>query len=268
MKARYPGSGLEEPISHPVLTIAKDAEDLAAHAAERFIQAARDAIRRDGRFRVALSGGSTPEKLYTLLAQPGAEVDWGRSYFFLGDERFVPLDDPRSNYALIQRTLLASGRVPADHIFPVPVHLATAGAAAAAYEQMLADALGVPDRRRLPRFDLILLGLGDDGHTASLFPHAPSLAVADRWVVDSPPGTLPPPVDRITLTYPVLNAAQTIIFLVAGEKKAAVLQEVLEGRPHPEMRPAAGVRPLDGTVEWLVDEAAAARLTRRSPGWH
>jgi 6-phosphogluconolactonase len=253
-------------VNHPTLTIAQDAEDLAARAAGRFLQVARDAITRDGRFCVALAGGSTPEKLYTLLAQPeyAAQLDWSRSFFFLGDERFVPLDDPRSNFALIQRTLLASGRVPAGHVFPVPVHLPTAGAAAAAYEETLAGAFAVSHRRQPPRFDLILLGLGDDGHTASLFPHAPSLAVSDRWVVASPPGTLPPPVDRITLTYPVLNAAHRVIFLVSGEKKAAVLQEVLEGQPRPETRPAAGVRPVDGTVEWLVDEAAAHALTRRS----
>jgi 6-phosphogluconolactonase len=250
----------------PTLTIANDAEALAACAAGRFLQAAGDAIRRDGRFTVALAGGSTPEKLYTLLAQPeyAARVDWGQSALFLGDERFVPLDDPRSNYALIQRTLLAAAIVPADQVFPVPVQLATVDEAAAAYEETLAADFGVADRRRPPRFDLILLGLGDDGHTASLFPHAPSLAVADRWVVGTPPGTLPPPVDRITLTYPVLNAARRVIFLVSGEKKAAVLQEVLEGQPRPEARPAAGVRPADGTVEWLVDEAAAHALTRRS----
>jgi 6-phosphogluconolactonase len=253
-------------VTQPTLTIAKDAEDLAARAAERFLQVAGDAIRREGRFTVALAGGSTPEKLYTRLAQPEAagQVDWGRSFLLLGDERFVPLDDARSNYALVRQTLLASERVPADRVCPVPVHLATAEAAAAAYAETLAAVFDVADRRRPPRFDLILLGLGDDGHTASLFPHAPSLAVTDRWVVSSPPGTLPPPVERITLTYPVLNAARRVLFLVAGEKKAAVLQEVLEARPGPATRPAAGVRPVDGTVEWLIDEAAARTLTRRS----
>jgi 6-phosphogluconolactonase len=267
-------------VSHPTLTIAKDAEDLAAQAAGRFLHAAGEAIRRDGRFTAALAGGSTPERLYTLVALPetAARVEWRQSALFLGDERFVPLDDPRSNYALIRRTLLAAATVPADQVFPVPVHLATADEAAAAYEETLAAVFGVADRRweptpgcayalgLPPRFDLILLGLGDDGHTASLFPHAPSLAVADRWVVGSPPGTLPPPVDRITLTYPVLNAARRVIFLVSGEKKATMLQELLEGQPHPETRPAAGVRPVDGMVEWLVDETAASGLKRRSHG--
>jgi 6-phosphogluconolactonase len=253
-------------VSHPTLTIAKDAEDLAAQAAGRFLHAAGEAIRRDGRFTAALAGGSTPERLYTLVALPetAARVEWRQSALFLGDERFVPLDDPRSNYALIRRTLLAAATLPADRVFPVPVQLPSADEAAAAYGETLAVVFGVPDRRQSPRFDLILLGLGDDGHTASLFPHAPSLAVTDRWVVGSPPGTLPPPVERITLTYPVLNAARRVVFLVSGEKKAAVLQELLECQPRPELRPAAGVHPAGGTVEWLVDEAAASALTRRS----
>ena len=250
----------------PTLTIARDADDLAERAAGRFLQAGADAISQSRRFIAALSGGSTPEKLYALLAQPGtaARLDWQQCDFFLGDERFVPPDDPRSNYALVRRTLLAPGTVPADRVYAVPVQSATADAAAAAYEVTLATVFGARDRRQPPRLDLILLGLGDDGHTASLFPHAPSLAVRDRWVVGSPPGTLPPPVERITLTYPVLNAARRVIFLVSGEKKAAVLQELLEGQPRPEERPAAGVRPVEGTVEWLVDEAAASALTRRS----
>jgi len=250
----------------PTLTIANDAEDLAERAAGRFLQAAREAISQRRRFTAALAGGSTPEKLYALLAQPGYadRIDWQLCDLLLGDERFVPLDDSRSNYALIRRTLLAAGTVPADRVFPVPVQSATVEEAAAAYEETLATVFGVPDRRRPPRFDLILLGLGDDGHTASLFPNAPSLAVTDRWVVASPPGTLPPPVDRITFTYPVLNAARRVLFLVSGEKKAPVLKELLEGQPRPEIRPAAGVRPVDGTVEWLVDEAAASALTRRS----
>jgi 6-phosphogluconolactonase len=251
--------------NNPTITVCRDPDELAARAVERFVQAAGEAIRARGRFRVALAGGSTPERMYTLLAQPAeaARVDWARSFLFLGDERFVPPDDPRSNYGMVKRTLLAAP-VPADRVFPVPMHLVSPDAAAAAYEDTLATAFGVTDRRQPPRFDLILLGLGDDGHTASLFPHAASLRVEDRWVVASPPGTLPPPVDRITVTYPVLNAARQVLFLVSGEKKAPVLQEVLEGHASPDERPAAGVRPADGTVEWLVDEAAAQRLTRRS----
>jgi 6-phosphogluconolactonase len=250
---------------NPTITICKDADALATQAAERIIQAAAQAIEERGRFMVALAGGSTPEKTYTLLAQPAClpRIDWGKTYLFFGDERFVPPDDPRSNYGMVRRTLLASVPVPADHLFPVPTDRDTADACASAYAGILRAVFGATDPRRPPRFDLILLGLGDDGHTASLFPHAASLAVEDRWVVASPPGTLPPPIDRITLTFPVLNAAREVIFLVSGEKKAAVLQELLEGLPSREQRPASGVHPDDGALIWLIDEAAAQRLTER-----
>jgi 6-phosphogluconolactonase len=118
---------------------------------------------------------------------------------------------------------------------------------------------GSPDP---PRFDLILLGLGEDGHTASLFPGAASLWVTDRWVVASPPGILPPPMDRITLTFPLLNAAREILFLASGQHKAEALHDVLEGQPSPEERPAMGVCPVDGILTWFVDEVAASRPTR------
>jgi 6-phosphogluconolactonase len=214
---------------------------------------------------VALAGGSTPKKTYALLGLPeyASRINWERSDLFFGDERFVPWDDPRSNYGMVRRALLASIPAPADHLFPIPTDRATAAACASAYAGILETVFGQTDPRRPPCFDLILLGLGDDGHTASLFPHAASLEVEDRWVVASPPGTLPPPVDRITLTFPVLNAARQVIFLVSGEKKARVLQELLEGHPSREQRPASGVCPSDGALLWLVDEAAAQRLTRR-----
>src|SRR6185503_6011875 len=246
------------------LRIFKDGDELAAHAADQIVQVAREAIRVRGRAMVALAGGSTPKKSYRLLAQPPrrGRMDWAHTYLFFGDERFVPPDDPSSNFAMVQETLLKPASVPASRVFPVPTRLGSATAAAQEYAATLSRTFGVGESGDPPRFDLILLGLGDDGHTASLFPHAASLSVTDRWVVSSPPGTLPPPVERTTLTYPVLNAARRVLFLVSGEKKAAVLQELLEGQPRPEERPAAGVRPVEGMVEWLADEAAASALTR------
>jgi 6-phosphogluconolactonase len=245
------------------VTIFTDSDDLAAHAADRITQATQKAIRARGRAMLALAGGSTPEKTYSVLAQPGrrSRVDWAHTYLFFGDERFVRLDDPSSNFAMVQRTLLAPVSVPAGHAFPVPTHLGTA-AAAAEYAATLTTAYGIGDTRDPPRFDLILLGLGEDGHTASLFPGAASLRITDRWVVASPPGTLPPPVERITLTFPVLNAAREILFLVSGQNKAEALHDVLEDQPCREERPAGGVCPVDGTLTWFVDEAAASRLTR------
>src|SRR2546430_2592428 len=135
-------------MNHPTVTIARDAEDLAERAAERFLQAAGEAISGGKSFTAALAGGSTPEKLYTRLAQPeyAAQIDWQECALFLGDERFVPLDDPRSNYGLIRRSLLAAATVPADRVFPVPVQLPTADEAAAAYEETLATIFGAPDR--------------------------------------------------------------------------------------------------------------------------
>jgi 6-phosphogluconolactonase len=189
-------------------------------------------------------------------------MDWAQTYLFFGDERFVRPDDPSSNFALVRRTLLAPASVPAGHAFPVPTQLETAAAAAGEYAATLARAFGIVESRVPPRFDLILLGLGEDGHTASLFPGAASLRVTDRWAVASPPGALPPLVERITMTFPVLNAAREIVFLVSGETKAEALRDVLEGQPTREKRPAVGVRPAEGTLTWLVDEAAASRLTR------
>jgi 6-phosphogluconolactonase len=254
---------------NPVLTVCRDADDLARHAAELFVDTARQALAARGRFSVALAGGSTPEKTYALLARPerSGQLDWNRVLVFFGDERCVPYDDPRSNYGMARRSLLAAVPVPEDNVFPIPTDGPPAGCAEQ-YAATLAGAFGVPPDAPPggppPRFDLILLGLGDDGHTASLFPGAKALGETRAWVSATPPGTLPPPVDRVTLTYPVLNAARQVVFLVAGTNKAAVLGEVLEGGAPPHVHPAAGVRPSEGSLTWLIDEAAAARLTRRS----
>jgi 6-phosphogluconolactonase len=247
------------------VVICPDADRLAAEAAARVGAAAADAVRERGRFTLVLSGGSTPEKTYALLAAPGqaAPLDWSKAYLFLGDERVVPPDDPRSNYGMARRTLLDCLALPPGHVFPVPTDLPSPAACADAYAGALASFFALPPAGEPPRFDLVLLGLGDDGHTASLFPGARALDERQRWVTWSPPGTLPPPVDRVTLTYPALNAARQVLFLVAGARKAEPVRDVLEGGAAPQKRPAAGVRPKDGTVTWLLDEAAAGLLTRR-----
>jgi 6-phosphogluconolactonase len=244
--------------------ILENVADLAANAADLLVRAAQDAIRARGRAMLALAGGSTPQMTYGLLAQPDrrGRIDWPHTYLFLGDERFVPRDDPASNFAMVQRTLLTPVSLPPGHAFPVPTQLGTAAAAAAEYAATLAKAFVMGDRLDPPRFDLILLGLGEDGHTASLFPGAASLWVTDRWVVAAPPGTLPPLVERITLTFPVLNAAREVVFLVSGQNKAEALHDVLEGHPSRMERPAAWVRPADGALTWLIDRAAGSRLTR------
>ena len=249
----------------PHLVICRDAADLAVRAADLVIERAAEAVQERERFTLVLSGGSTPAKTYDHLAQPAqlSRMDWSKAYLFLGDERFVPPDDERSNFAMVWRTLLARVPVPAAQVFPIPTQGRSAAECAAAYADMLTRFAADSHATSPPQFDLILLGLGDDGHTASLFPGAEALGVRDAWVTWSRPGTLSPHVDRITLTYAVLNAARHVVFLVSGERKAETLRKVLEGPASPEQCPAAGVRPTAGTVTWLVDEAAGHLLTRR-----
>lgn len=234
---------------------AKDAEELAHTAARIIAEDAQQAIAERGRFVVALAGGNTPKTTYKYLAaEHGGKIDWTKVYAFMGDERFVAPTDPLSNYGMVRDTLLNDLQIPEEHIFPVPTGKASAIESANAYQATLREFFGTDFAP--PRFDLILLGMGDDGHTASLFPGAATLGIQDLWVVESPAGTMPPPVDRITFTYAVLNAARHVLFLVSGEKKAAALADIFENDPSPIKRPAAGVRPTDGTLTWLVDEAA------------
>jgi 6-phosphogluconolactonase len=254
-------------MSNRIIEIVADADVLARTAADRIARAARESVDRCGRFTLVLTGGSTPEKTYVCLASPerSGAVDWSRTYLFFGDERFVPPEDPASNFGMARRSLLAHVPVPAAHIFPMTTSATSAREAAEQYARDLAHFCGLPAHSSpSPCFDLVLLGLGDDGHTASLFPGKPALNESEKWVTWSPPGRLPPPVDRITLTFPVFNAARQVLFLVSGERKADVLKEVLEEKPPRDKYPAAGVSPLSGTVTWLLDAAAASRLSGQS----
>lgn len=226
-------------------------------AARRFVNAASAAVAARERCFVALSGGSTPRALYQLLAAPGwrARVPWPHLHVFWGDERLVPHEDPRSNYGMARTALLSRIAIPSDHVRPVPTDT-DAGAperVAALYEELIRRIVpGGPSAT--PAFDLVLLGLGEDGHTASLFPHSPALRVVDRLVaavILEEPG-----MPRITMTVPLLNAARLQLFLVAGVSKAAVLREVLSDRYDPERLPAQLLRPGDGSQLWLVDRAA------------
>jgi 6-phosphogluconolactonase len=212
-----------------------------------------------------LAGGSTPRKTYALLAHGEGEtnIDWSRTFLFFGDERHVPPDDPRSNFRMAQESLLAIAPIAGDQVLPIATDLPTAEQCAAAYSAALVKFFALP-AGSMPIFDLILLGLGDDGHTASLFPGAAALEVDDRIATWSPPGVLPPPVDRITLTYPALNAARQAMFLVAGANKAEALRDVVEGNATAQQRPSAGVRPESGKLTWLVDRSAAGLLKRAS----
>jgi 6-phosphogluconolactonase len=232
-------------------------------AAERVIRAAGAALAARGRFDWALSGGSTPAALYRLLASPGyaERVDWSRVHFFWSDERCVPPDHAESNFRMAREALLDAVAAPAGHIERLHVHRLEGelppSAAAQRYEAELAGSFGVQPGSGFPAFDLVLLGMGADGHTASLFPGSPALAETRRWVVANEVATLG--ATRLTFTLPLLNASRAALFVVAGADKAArVEQVVLKRAPLP--LPAQLVRPHGAEPDWLVDAEAGSRL--------
>jgi 6-phosphogluconolactonase len=234
-------------------------QDLFQAAAEEVIRAATSAIAQRGRFTIALAGGSTPRNLYTLIAaNASASLPWDQMFFFWGDERHVPPDDPESNYRMVKETLLSKVPVPAANIFRIPSENPDATADAAAYEQTLRKFFSLAPGE-FPRFDLILLGMGPDGHTASLFPETAALQEKSRLVMANWVEKLE--ANRITFTLPVLNAAGCVAFLVSGTDKAAALHEVLEGNGPAEKYPSKLVRPTDGKLIWFVDRAAASGLS-------
>jgi 6-phosphogluconolactonase len=185
-------------------------------------------------------------------------LPWDKIYFFFGDERHVPPDDPESNYRMVRESLLSKIPVPAENVFRVPAENPDASQAAEAYEQTLRKFFSPPPGQ-FPRFDLVLLGMGPDGHTASLFPGIPALKEKSRWVVADWVEKFK--TDRITLTLPVLNNAAVVMFLVSGQDKASVLKEVLKGKQPGEFFPSKLIQPSDGDLIWMVDQAAAAQLS-------
>lgn len=232
----------------PEIVALPDPIALAREAADRFVALARSAIAAHGRFTVVLSGGSTPRLLYEQLVTQS--IEWQSVHVFWGDERCVPPDHPDSNFGLAQRAWLSHIDIPAQNVHRLKGELDPAQAALQ-YEDELRAIFGA-----LPRFDLILLGMGSDAHTASLFPHTPALDEQQRWVVAQYVEKLQ--ADRLTLTPPVLNHAATVIFLITGSDKAAALQSVWHGPSDPRRFPAQIIMPTTGRVIWLVDQAALA----------
>ena len=233
--------------------VCADARDLSERAAAAVVEMIAEAVRRQGRCSLILSGGNTPRALYRLLASKYRDqVPWPQVHVFWGDERFVPPDDPASNYRMARESLLDHVPLPALNIHPMPTLSPSPHAAARDYERTLRAEVG--DHR--PRFDLVLLGLGADGHTASLFPGAPALNEATHWVAAV---TAPvEPFTRLTLTLPAIAAAARIFVLVAGISKANALEHVLSPGADPNDYPAAGLRAAGGVVTWWVDRDAAA----------
>src|SRR5450759_3827207 len=238
------------------------AADLFHAAAEEFVGLARTAIGAQGRFTVALSGCSTPKALYALLASNYADFVWNRVFLFFGDERHVPPTDPDSNYRMVQESLLTKIAIPAENVFRVAAENPDAAAAAADYETQLRRFFELhleSQPGEFPRFDLSLRGMGPDGHTASLFPDSPALDEQSRLVVANWVAKFN--THRITFTFPVLNRAAEVMFLASGADKADMLRQVLEGKNAPTL-PSQRVQPSDGKLLWMLDEAAAAKLTR------
>lgn len=236
-----------------------DAESLAQAGAEHFVTLAQAAIAARGCFAVALSGGSTPRGLYARLAteELAAQVDWSCVYVFWGDERCVPPDHHDSNYLMARQTLLDHLPVPPENVHRIRGELEPEEAAAE-YERTLRTFFFLPSEKPIPRFDLVLLGMGDDGHTASLFPGSAALHERRRWVATQYVGKLQ--VWRVTLTPIIINAAAHVTFLVSGAGKAERLHQVLTGPYQPDLLPAQIIKPDGGRLLWLVDAAAAALL--------
>jgi 6-phosphogluconolactonase len=229
---------------------AADAQALAKAAAERLM--ARIAA-NDGRIAICLTGGSSPKKLYELLATEAYrdKIPWDRIHWFIGDERFVPVSDPRNNMAMA-RAIFLDALAPASHIHPIPTDVADPDESAARYERELKSFYGADrlDRAR-PLFDLVLMGVGPDGHTASLFPGYPAVQETARWVVGVPQAHVEPFVPRVTLTMPALASCREMLFEVSGSSKREILTRVLGG----ENLPAATARS-EGDTVFLVDQAA------------
>ncbi|MDX2226139.1 MAG: 6-phosphogluconolactonase [Verrucomicrobiae bacterium] len=244
------------------IKILEDSESLARFAAEEIITRAGEAIAAHGFFSLCLSGGSTPRILHRLLAgDPDLRqrMPWSQTYFFFGDERFVPHNHEDSNYRMACETLFVPAEIPDDHVVAIPTQPQEPAAAAREYERKIRtffESRGLL-RNGIARFDLILLGMGPDGHTASLFPDSEALYKSVPWVTDNWVEKFQ--THRITLTFPVLNNAATVMFLVAGQDKATVLKEVLSGQGDP-LYPCMRVDPEQGDLIWAIDKAAASAI--------
>jgi 6-phosphogluconolactonase len=249
--------------ARPVVTLVDDATALAEAAALAIVDAAREAVAAGRRFSIVLAGGGTPRDTYARLAAPpfSERMPWDRTLVFFGDERCVPPDHPESNYRMANETLLSKVPIPADQVFRMRGEAENAEEAATEYGQTLATVFATP-RGGLPRFDLVLLGMGLDGHTASLFPGSPAAKEIFRKVVAVHAGAASIP-QRMTLTLPPINAAARIMFLVSGPEKAKVVKAILRDGA---ILPAGMVRPTDGTLTWMLDRGAAALLSPDAAG--
>ncbi|HLT79875.1 MAG TPA: 6-phosphogluconolactonase [Cyclobacteriaceae bacterium] len=236
------------------LHVLPDNAGLLRAAAECLCDAIADVVSTKEYCTMALSGGSTPRGLYELLAAPAfsESIPWNKLRFFLGDERHVPHDHPDSNLRMVRESLFGNREPAPGTLFPVDTRL-DPKEAAMKYEQTLREVIGKDGA-----LDIVLLGLGDDAHTASLFPHTDALQEKNAWVKEVYVEKLN--AWRISFTFPLINAARTVVFLVSGASKSSAVRQVLQGEREPDTFPAQSVQPHDGVVHWFLDEAAASAL--------
>ncbi len=239
------------------IAIYPDIDTISREAANYTMRVAREAIAKRGKFTFALSGGTTPGKMYGLLVSEPyrSQIDWSAVHLFWSDERCVAPEDPQSNYHLAQESLLSKLNLRPEQIHRMPADQSDRARASADYEADIRKVLGGD----MPAFDLLQLGMGPEAHTASLFPHQPSLREEKRLIMAV---SVPkPPPDRLTFTPPLLRAARHMLFLATGADKAAALHEVLEGADNPEEYPTQGiVRQAKGEVVWMVDTTIAQHI--------
>ncbi len=242
------------------IAIYPNIDAISQEAAQYIVRVATESIAARGRFTIALSGGTTPRKLYGLLgSEPfSSQIDWVLTHIFWSDERCVPPDSEESNYHLAHEVLLSKIPIPAIQVHRMPAEMPDRNRASEEYANEMRRVFGTNE---IPDFDLIQLGMGPEGHTASLFPHQASLHEQQRLVM---PVSVPkPPPDRLTFTPPLLNSARNILFLVTGSDKSEAVHAVLEGPYNPDEYPAQLVRPKDGEVTWMLDTAATEKLQTR-----
>jgi 6-phosphogluconolactonase len=245
----------------PDVRILTNIDAIAKRAAQDFVQSATQAVSEKGSFTVALSGGSTPKALYSLLAGDAAlrsQLPWDKMYLYFGDERSVGPDHPDSNFRMATETMLSKVPIKPEQVFRIKGEYKDTEKAAQEYEQVLRTSFKIPEGQ-FPRFDLVFLGIGNEGHTASLFPGTKALHETKRLVVRNWVGKLY--TNRVTLTAPAINNAARVVFMVTGADKALSLKGILEGPYEPDQLPAQIIQPPNGKLLWLVDTVAGGMLS-------
>jgi 6-phosphogluconolactonase len=242
----------------PKINIAENYEDLCGKVTQEILSLSTQNITANNKFSMVLSGGSTPKGIYQCMASPSFrnKFRWEKMHIFFGDERWVPPEDPRSNYRMVTEALLSKVKVPGENIHPIQTRDCNLQTSALLYERSISDFFQLK-RVEFPVFDLVLLGVGQDGHTASLFPGNPSLLEKDRLAISTSQTGIPE--KRVTLTIPVINHAREIFFLVSGQDKADIVAKIMENK---NAFPANEIKPSKGNICWFLDKASASRLDK------